>query len=377
MKTVALSLLALLALLTRMSAANPSLTLLSPRDFQVFQRQTRTHGMVTVDGRAEDGSTVEVRVMGREWETLPIDRRTGTFHASLATPAGGWFQVDARLLAGRQVVAEAAVAHVGVGEVFVVAGQSNSCNYGAERQKPASGKVASFDGSNWAIADDPQGGGGGKGGSFMPAFGDAMVARFDVPVAVAACGIGSTSVRQWLPRGSIMTNEPTTGALVKRIEPGKWAATGEPFEKLMRRVDALGPRGSRAILWHQGESDAGQARAGYPPERQITGDQYQKFMEQLIHATREQAKWDVPWFVAQATYHSESDAADAEFRAAQKALWDNGTALQGPDTDSLGKAFRAGVHFNAAGLAAHGKLWSEKVGDWLEKVLKEEEVQRP
>jgi len=198
-----------------------------------------------------------------------------------------------------------------------------------------------------------------------------MVARFDVPIAVAACGIGATSVRQWLPKGSVMSNQPTTGAFVKLIEPGKWEATGEPFEGLMRRADALGPHGFRAILWHQGESDAGQARGGYPADRQITGDRYRQFMETLIRASRDRTQWEIPWFVAQATYHSEKDPADEEFRAAQKALWDNGTAQQGPDTDALGKEYRAGVHFNARGLQAHGKLWAQKVGDWLEKEIKE------
>jgi hypothetical protein len=399
MKTIALSLLALLFLLARPAFADkqlhdpglptspgrhgpaqrscettskPSLALSSPQDYQVFQRETRTQGVVSVAGRAEDASAVQVRVTAQEWKALPVDPKTGEFHGSLATPAGGWYQLDARLLAGGQVVAEAAVAHVGVGEIFIVAGQSNSCNYGAEKQKPASEKVATFDGSKWAIADDPQPGGGGHGGSFMPAFGDAMVDRFNVPVAVAACGIGATSVRQWLPKGSIMTNEPTTGTLVKQVEPGKWEATGEPFEGLMKRASALGPHGFRAVLWHQGESDAGQARAGYPAERQITGKQYQQFMEQLIRATREQAKWEIPWFVAQATYHSEKDPADEEFRAAQKALWDNGTALQGPDTDALGAEYRAGVHFNPRGLKAHGQLWAKKVGDWLDRTLQKE-----
>jgi hypothetical protein len=76
----------------------------------------------------------------------------------------------------------------------------------------------------------------------------------------------------------------------------------------------------------------------------------------------------LPWFVAQATYHSEKDPSDDEFRAAQKSLWEKGPALQGPDTDALGQDFRAGVHFNAKGLEAHGRLWAEKVGAYLDKV---------
>jgi hypothetical protein len=125
------------------------------------------------------------------------------------------------------------------------------------------------------------------------------------------------------------------------------------------------PRGCRAVLWHQGESDAGQARAGHPAERQISGEQYREFMAKLIQASRRRAGWDLPWFVARTTYHSEQDPADDEFRAAQKALWDSGLALEGPDTDALRGEFRAGVHFNAKGLQAHGRLWAEKVGAYL------------
>src|SRR5437763_1695275 len=75
-------------------------------------------------------------------------------------------------------------------------------------------------------------------------------------------------------------------------------------------------------------------------------------------------------FNAMATYHSEKDAKDEEFRAAQKALWDSGISNEGADTDKLGAEYRAGVHFNTKGLQAHGKLWAAKVGAWLDKILK-------
>ena len=40
--------------------------------------------------------------------------------------------------------------------------------------------------------------------------------------------------------------------------------------------------------------------------------------------------------------------------------------LTGDDRDKGGK----GIHFSPKGLAAHGKLWADKVGDWLDGVLK-------
>ncbi len=106
-----------------------------------------------------------------------------------------------------------------------------------------------------------------------------------------------------------------------------------------------------------------------PADVQITGDQYRQFMEKLIRASRKCAGWEIPWLVAQATYHSEQDPADEEFRGAQRALWDSKIALEGPDTDALRKEYRTGVHFNAKGLQTHGRLWAKKVGVWLDKTL--------
>jgi hypothetical protein len=257
----------------------------------------------------------------------------------------------------------------------VGAGQSNSTNYGAEKQKPASGLVSSFSGKSWQLAEDPQPGAqdNSKGGSFWPSLGDALVEKYHVPVGVVVTGCGSTSVREWLPKGTRMQQQPTTGRHVTAVGAEEWESTGQLFDGLTKRLAQLGPHGFRAILWHQGESDAGQARDGFPADRQITGEQYRAFMEQLIRAVRAKAGWDMPWLVAQATYHSEKAPSDEEFRSAQKALWESGLALPGPDTDALRAEYRAGVHFNAAGQRAHGKAWAEKVAAYLDLFFTEGE----
>mgnify|MGYP002260297282 CR=1 FL=1 len=265
---------------------------------------------------------------------------------------------------------------MGIGEVFLVAGQSNSANHGSERQTPTSGLVSAFDGAKWRIANDPQPGASGGGGSFVPAFGDALASRLGVPIGVASIGQGATSVREWLPKGERMTKEPTTGAHVRAVEPGVWASTGELFALVEGRSKALGPWGARAMLWHQGESDAGQARAGYPVDRQLSGTEYRAFLEALIRASRVVAGYELPWVTAQATYHSEDDPSDEEFRSAQKALWDSGLAIPGPDTDELRLSYRDGVHFNARGLRRHGEAWAERVGAWLGKLEEREKAQR-
>ena len=350
-------------------AANETLTLSSPLDYQVVQRQTPTAGALHLQGETIFiAEKWQYRLLGKPlsgqadeaWHDFPLPVQEGAFDFTVNAPAGGWYRLEVRGLGVAQTAVEASVAHVGIGEVFIVAGQSNA------------GKVGSFNGVQWALANDPQQGACGGEGSFMPAFGDAMNERFHVPIGIVGIAEGSTSVREWLPKGARMQQQPTTGANVTPVGPGEWASNGDLFDRFVKRFAVLGPKGFRAMLWHQGESDAGQARAGYPADRQITGEQYFDFMRNLISASREKAGWPIPWFTAQTTYHDEKDASDPEFRAAMKKLWDQGLSWEGPDTDTLRAEYRAGVHFNDNGLQKHGQMWTDQVGAWLEKRIASE-----
>ncbi len=339
----------------------------SPRDYQVFQRQTLQSGNVLLAGSVSvDGDRLEARFTGT-WTRIPFDPKARSFRTVVPMGAGGWYPLEVRLLNRRKMVAQASVPHVGVGEVFVIAGQSNATNYGEVRQQPQSGMVAAFSGTAWQIANDPQPGvqDGSTKGSFIPAFGDAMYARYHLPIGVACVGHGSTSVRQWLPNGDRIDVPPTMGKFVVQTGPGEWRSTGQLFDGMIDRMRQLGSDGFRAVLWHQGESDAHQN-----PEHDITARQYRQMLERVIRASRQEAGWEMPWFVAQATYHSPEDPSCPPIRAAQSSLWKDGVALEGPDTDQLTGENRQnhglGVHFSARGLKAHGELWAEQVGDYLD-----------
>src|SRR4051794_7131206 len=171
----------LLAPSARLRAAE--ITLTEPIDYQVFQRSSRVAGTVQVHGSFQSvtaaGTTLEARLlMGKgegAWQK-PKSRLTNTtFEAEIPAAAGGWQKLEVRLTRDGMVLATAAVEHVGVGEVFVVAGQSNSANYGEEKQTTRTKRIAAFDGRQWQLANDPQPGAGGKGGSFIPPLGDAVV----------------------------------------------------------------------------------------------------------------------------------------------------------------------------------------------------------
>ena len=352
----------------------------SPLDYEVFQRQNQAWGQVLVAGAVIPvGAAVEARFHGsspfaplsREWHSLHVNERTGAFREELRVPAGGFYVLELRMKSPDGSFASLVVPHVGVGEVFVVAGQSNSTNYGETLQSPQTRMVTSFDGSVWRIADDPQIGAqdGSKKGSFVPAFGDALYRKYRVPIGVASVGHGSTSVRQWLPAGELVEVMPTMTKFVTHAADGSLICDGTLFNGLMARIREFGPNGFRAILWHQGESDGHQ-----PAEHEISPATYERMLEHIIQSTRQQAGWNIPWFVAQATYHSAQDTSNSALRQAQSNLWANGTAFRGPDTDTLTAAYRekngTGVHLNDAGLKAHGALWAERVEEYLDSRLR-------
>jgi hypothetical protein len=251
------------------------------------------------------------------------------------------------------IAAENAVEHVAVGEVFVIAGQSNSANHGEEKQQTNTGLVAAVHDGKWQIAHDPQPGATGTGGSFIPPFGDALAERFKVPIGIMAAGVGATSIREWLPRGTRFPNPPTLTGHVTQLAGGEWESNGDLFDRLVTRMKQLGPQGFRAVVWHQGESDANQADAS----RTLPGELYRKFLEQLIRDSQREAGWTLPWFVAQVSYHTPDDPGSPEIRAAQEALWRSGTALEGPDSDAMTGDLRdnggQGVHFSGKGLREH------------------------
>lgn len=363
-------------------ACGAELSLFAPLEYQVVQRSSTTRGELSIvgeiDGRLDDAAIFEVRISSDQdtgqWQKLDIRRDGPRFSTTMPCAAGGWYRLELRAVVGDSTVDECMVEHVGVGEVFVVAGQSNSANHGEVKQTTKSGRVAAFDGQRWRLADDPQPGASGRGGSFMPPLGDALAERLDVPIGFVACGIGATSVREWLPKGTTFPNPPTILSRVEHLADGTWASKGDAYAGFITRVKPFGPRGFRAVLWHQGESDANQKDAS----RTLAGTLYREYLEKIIEQSRREIGWPAPWFVAQVSYHVPGDEGSEDIRQAQAALWKDGIALQGPDSDALKGPLRErngqGVHFSDHGLREHAARWAEKIVPWLEGQLASKEV---
>lgn len=375
-RLLAALLIALGSLSSTASRAADVFALTSPTSHEIVQRNAKNAAAIRVAGSLIPvawGTTIETRLVtdgkAGEWRLLTGRILKGTFRGDVEVPAG-WHRLEVRGVLEGKVIATTAVEPVGVGEIFVVAGQSNSANYGQEKQSPKSGKVVAFDGQRWQLANDPQPGAGGKGGSFMPPLGDALAERFGVPIGFVACGIGATSVREWLPKGATFPNPPTLVSRVQERPAGGWESKGEAYDMFTARMKHLGPNGFRAVLWHQGESDANQK----DPTRTLPGKLYREYLEKLIRDSRKDIGWDAPWFVALASYHVPGDEGSPDIRQAQASLWKDGLALEGPDSDAIKGLFRErdgkGVHFSGDGLREHAKQWADKITPWLKQQTK-------
>ena len=330
-------------------AAQPEQAIQSPGDYQVFQRATKDRGAIHIKAVVEgDPDAVEYHLSGKspdgplpgDWIPVDYDKASGRINTKVEAPAGGWYRFELRSRKGKTMESLGAVAHVGIGEVFIGAGQSNSTSCGEFRTTQKSGMVSNFNGTDWRLAQDPQLGSadqgkkGCDGGSYYPAFGDAMFEKYGVPIGVSPTGHTGTSVRYWQPGGNL-------------------------HKGLVKRMQQLGTQGFRAVLWHQGETDV---------DLKLTKDEYHRLLKTTIESTRKESGWDAPWFVAHVSYPRLTE--DNAIRTAQEALWEGGIALEGPDTDQLAGDNRdsTGVHFSPKGLAKHGQLWAEKVQAWLAQI---------
>jgi hypothetical protein len=329
----------------KFSAGTPppggTLTLSDPVGRMIYQRNDQNLASVKIQGTFSGTvDRIEARVVPRsgyggtatDWTVVDASPTGGAFSSTLPVH-GGWYDIEVRTVQGGTPVASAAMQRVGVGEVFITAGQSNSANYGSPQQYPADDRVSAYNLNThtWQVANDPQPYATGSGGSPWPHMGDLLAEKYDVPVGVVALGVGATTVGQW--------------------------QVGGYYDRIYTAINALHDTGFRAILWHQGESDS---LAATPSAT------YAAQLEAIIHQSRVDAGWDVPWGVAIASYHpSATPDNEALVAAGQQMVIDSyPNVFLGAQTDNFHNMgyLSDSVHFNQAGLDAHGQQWADAVG---------------
>ena len=299
--------------------------IVSPQEYEVIQRSNGAAPVTVRLGEAASGPC-EVEVRDGEGKVL----RQGSIAAGQSevtiaeVPEGGWYS-----LVVTKGGAEAAAVPFGVGEVFMVAGQSNAGGNGDGFIPDESGKVSvkAYEGDEWLLVTQlderlhPE----MRRGSAWPILGELLATAWGVPIGFINIARGGSNTDQW---------QPQNNDLYPRFPP------------VLKRYKV------RAILWHQGESDAA---SGWPTEKTRAN------METLIRATWKDAGWEVPWYVAFVSFvpNLETEKMEAT-RQAQREICEAGLAKPGPDTDFYidpDTMRHDRLHFNQVGLRVHALLW--------------------
>lgn len=342
---------------------------IAPAAYSILQRAAAGSG-------AEDRTATEVLVSGSTslagfeaaiitltgerrvltpWQAVKPDGR-GAFAVTFAVEAGGWYGVAV-------TVGDQQYCHgpFGIGDVFIVAGQSYLGNYHDARLPitDRDQRVAAYDpqGNFWRIAFDPQPSFDAPqdareywqhcrkmhaqtgylqyywGGSIWPAVGDGLVAATDVPVGFLNVAFGGTELALWQP-----ANGPLFPALTGAL--------------------ATVPKHS-AVLWHQGESD-------------IAGDTdpevWYNFFVTLKTTFDRHAGRVTPWIVAKATRHPtlyDKPELEAAYRKVVDRIWELDGVIPGPDADRLDQSCRSTMgyscHLTRTGQETYAAMWCEAI----------------
>ncbi len=283
---------------------------------QVLQRDARGQGRARIEGICPSAGDVEWRLLrtgrvvrGRDWR--PAGRaEAGRFLAEIAgLSTGGPYCVELRVGDGRSAVQRLSLENVFVGDVWILAGQSNMEGVGnldaAPRPHPRVRAFSMCD--EWRLAEERlhflaeavdevhNGYGCGparpsrerleqmrtglvKGVGPGLAFGLEMLRRTGVPQGLIPCAHGGTSMAQWSPALRDRGGRSLYGAMMRR-----YGKLGQPVA---------------GVLWYQGESDANRDAAA----------RYTQAMVELVAATRRDMGLPrLPWLVVQLGCHAACD----------------------------------------------------------------------
>jgi Carbohydrate esterase, sialic acid-specific acetylesterase len=338
----------------------PNLPLLHPQPYQVVQRQgfepLRAHeheplgpalGFADVSMQADltklpaalADATFEFRAVplpgaygpGADWSPVHGTRANAAWTATARIPAGGWYRIELRARRGDETLAAGQVEPVGVGEVFLIAGQSYAVGANDEltHVDDPQGRVVAYDvvERKWRVANDPQPN-AGDGGTIWPTLGNHLLPLARVPIGFVNVAVGGTATRQWLPGEKLYEQLAAAGKQIGRF---------------------------RAVLWQQGESDVIEHRST---------DYYVQNMLAIRQGLAKAWGFEPPWLLAKSTLHPtvyNDPAGEGQIRLAIDRLSAMPGFRPGPDTDILGGENRGGIdtrrHFSGIGQRRAGLLW--------------------
>ncbi len=267
-----------------------------------------------------------------DWQTITTTTSSSTFNGSLNNiPAGGWYDLQVRTIVNGSQKEITTINKIGIGDVFIVGGQSNSASHGESPINPTEDRASvrtSLTNNTWQKLADPLPIASGTGGSPWSRFVGPYVAATNVPVGFVAFGEGGTPSNRWVP------------------------SANDLYPRIQQAIQSFPTNGFKAVLWHQGEADS-KGTTSY--------NDYVSRFQTTISQARTDAGWNFPWYFSEVSFSPKATIIEEiPITSAQQTLANNDPLIfLGADTDDFhleGKLIDQ-VHFNAAGLQEHSEQW--------------------
>ncbi|GGD59868.1 hypothetical protein GCM10011514_24800 [Emticicia aquatilis] len=330
----------------------------------VFQRNNQNQATVNIAGSYfQQLDKVEARAVpvwggqGTEtgWNAVQEFKNNGIFSGTIQLN-GGWYNIEVRGILNGNIITTSTLERVGVGEVFIVAGQSNAQGdqgYSGATIGATDDRVSTINYYDPALNEDnlpfqfSQMGNNTKMApyNYVPWFwaklGDKLAQRLNVPVLFYGAALGGLSCEVW--------RRSAEGQDLRQELPTFVKVAGMPYRGMKAALQQYVTRtGVRAILWQQGESDGSSS-----------GETYYNNLRTVIEKSRSDSKKDdLAWVVARSSRNPSilPTVIEGQNLTIQRVP----NVFSGPPTDEIvGANFRAdGIHFHNDGLWLASDYWN-------------------
>lgn len=327
-----------------------------PASRMVFQRNNDNLGFITILGSyTQSIDKVEARLIPvadglgvpMDWLTIQENPKAGYFSGRMPG-FGGWYNLEVRASKNHVVVQTLTVNKVGIGEVFVVVGQSNAAGIpGNNPLRATDDRVNAINFKNTDILDplpenlnfthleaDVDIAPNGNTAWCYGELGDRLAKKLNVPILFFNAAELSVSVINWRESAE---GKPTINIF------GGFLPKGIPYTNLRNTLHYYGTLlGVRSMLWLQGETD------NYP--NQLSATDYASNLQTLIDITRAQFSGNLSWVVTRTSLTFEHPSNPQIIEGQNIVIGRAGNnVFPGPFTDDLQPNRPDFVHFNNVG----------------------------
>lgn len=344
------------------TSLNAQITISSPLSWAVYQRGLDNKATLDISGKYTYPivTSIQVRLIdngtnavvpGFDWTVIQLNPTKGYFQGKLMNAPAGWFRLEVRAVKSGTVLGSQTLQRVGIGDVFMIAGQSNAQgihdwvepDYNGVGWGSADERVVTHDNGMYCrdtpipfpvfsqILDQTKIGTAGIAAWLWGNLGQRIVDSTGFPVAFFNSGASGSSSHNWVKSmNGDSTIHPFTGlpfcGSTDENKSMPYDTVGMPYANFKRGLNLYNSMfGARSVLWHQGESDT-RINAGETT--------YKSNLNALINRSRNDYDSGLSWMISRVSW--DGIKYDSSIIDAQNQVINPGNKIfAGPATDWL------------------------------------------